>query len=286
MLNQVENLSHKEIEAKIFHLKHSENFAEAVALIKALYSELEHQKQKAALSDLTLGISHELGQPITNIRYTVQYYRKLFEKTISIDLVFKIFDSILEETERMGKLIKRLAPLTSRQSIIEQFDLMNIIQNRVKAESTRLQNLKIQVKISPSTPIYMVGDAVKFEQIISNLLFNAIDAISENKQREDNQIDIQVKEKDDEIKMTFKDTGIGISAKNKEKIFEPFFTSKLPGKGEGLGLFIVWNILKMQGGQICLDTQYKEGASFLIAIPKTNINYRDYLFRGLSQNRT
>jgi C4-dicarboxylate-specific signal transduction histidine kinase len=277
MMNKVENLSHKEIEAKIFHIKHSENFSEAVALIKALYSELEHQKQKAAISDLTLGISHELGQPITNIRYTVQYYRKLFEKTISVDLVSKIFDSILEETERMGRLIKRLAPLTSRQSIIEPYNLMNIIQNRVKAESIRLQNLKIQVKISPSTPIYMVGDAVKFEQLISNLLFNAIDAISEKKEREDNQIDIQVKEKDDEIKMIFKDTGIGIAAKNKDKIFEPFFTSKLPGKGEGLGLFIVWNILKMQGGKIRLDTKYKDGAGFLIAIPKTKSETKETL---------
>jgi len=275
MMNKVENLSHKEIDAKIFHIKHSENVAEAVALIKALYSELEHQKQKAALSELTLGISHELGQPITNIRYTVQYYRKLFEKTISVDLVSKIFDSILEETERMGRLIKRLAPLTSRQSIIEPYNLMNIIQNRVKAESIRLQNLKIQVKISPSTPIYIVGDAVKFEQLISNLLFNAIDAISEKKLREDNQIYIQVKDKDDEIKMTFKDTGIGIAAK--DKIFEPFFSSKLPGKGEGLGLFIVWNILKMQGGKIRLDTRYKDGASFLITIPKTKSETKETL---------
>jgi signal transduction histidine kinase len=142
MMNNVENLSDKEIEAKIFQITHSENFAEALALINALYSELEHQKQKAAFSDLAFGISHELGQPITNIRYTIQYYRKLFEKTISTDLVFNIFDSILEETERMGRLINRLAPLTSRQSVIEPFDLMTIIQNRVKAESTRLQNLK------------------------------------------------------------------------------------------------------------------------------------------------
>ncbi|RKZ54290.1 MAG: hypothetical protein DRR16_10790 [Candidatus Parabeggiatoa sp. nov. 3] len=276
-MNKLENLSPQEIEAKIFQIKHSENFAEAVALIKTLYSELEHQKQKAALSDLTLGISHELGQPITNIRYTVQYYRKLFEKTMNLDLVFKIFDSILEETERMGKLIKRLAPLTSSQSIIEPYNLMTIIQNRVKAENIRLQHFKIQVKISPSTPIYMVGDAVKFEQLISNLLFNAIDAIAEKKQQEDNQINIQVTGKDDEINIIFKDTGIGISAKHQHKIFEPFFTSKLPDKGEGLGLFIVWNILKMQGGQISLDTQYQEGARFLISMPKNQSETKETL---------
>jgi signal transduction histidine kinase len=236
--------------------------------IKELYSELEHQKQLAAISDLTTGISHELGQPITNIRYTVQFYQRLFKKTITKEMVFKVFDSILEETERMGGLIKRLSPITSSRSVIENFDLIERINKRVKAEDTRLREWEIMVNVYPKKPVYLVGDPVKFDQLISNLLLNSIDAIKEKQNRRPNRIDIQVGEERGNVNIIFSDTGVGIPAKNRGKIFDPFFSTKAPGKGEGLGLFIVWNILKMQGGKIELDPKYKNGARFLITIPK------------------
>jgi len=230
---------------------------------------LEHQRKLAAIGELANGIAHEFGQPITNIRYTVQFYRKLFEKTIiSKEEVFKILDSILEETERMGRLIKRLSPITSGKSVIETFDLIDLIQKRVKAENIRLNELKIDVNISPLTPIYVIGDPVKYDQIISNLFLNAIDAIQERQDSQINRIDIQIEDKVNEIKMIFTDTGIGINLKDKNKIFSPFFTTKPPGKGEGLGLFIVWNLLKMYGGSIEIDNSYNDGARFVISIPK------------------
>jgi len=223
----------------------------------------------AEVNELIRGIAHELGQPVTNIRYTVQFHRKMLEKAeITKEEVFKIFDSILEETERMGRLIKRLSPITSGKSVIENFDLIDLIQKRVKAENIRLNELKIDVNISPLTPIYVIGDPVKYDQIISNLFLNAIDAIQERQDSQINRIDIQIEDKVNEIKMIFTDTGIGINLKDKNKIFSPFFTTKPPGKGEGLGLFIVWNLLKMYGGSIEIDNSYNDGARFVISIPK------------------
>ncbi len=237
---------------------------------------LEHQRKLAAIGELANGIAHEFGQPITNIRYTVQFYRKLFEKTIiSKEEVFKILDSILEETERMGRLIKRLSPITSGKSVIETFDLIDLIQKRVKAENIRLNESKIDVNISPLTPTYVIGDPVKYDQIISNLLLNAIDAIQERHNLQINRIDIQFEDKENEIKMIFTDTGIGINLKDKNKIFSPFFTTKQPGKGEGLGLFIVWNLLKMYGAKIEIDNNYNDGARFLVSIPKQTDNQKE-----------
>ncbi|NUM48384.1 MAG: GHKL domain-containing protein [Anaerolineales bacterium] len=237
--------------------------------IKDLSSELEHQRQLTAISDLTTGISHELGQPITNIRYTVQYYKRIFEKKFEKEIVLNVFDSILEETERMGGLIKRLAPLTSSKSVIEKFDLIDRIQKRVRAEGVRLQRNNIEVKIEPLKPMYWESDPVKFDQLINNLLVNAIDAIREKQKPTPNRININLEESQDEIKIRFADTGVGIPAKNRGKVFEPFFSTKAPGKGEGLGLFIVWNILKMYGGKIDLDPNYNAGARFIISIPKS-----------------
>ncbi|RKP56623.1 sensor histidine kinase [Pararobbsia silviterrae] len=232
-----------------------------------LYSQLEHQKQLAAISDLTTGISHELGQPITNIRYTIQYHRRLFAKELSIDAVSKVFDSILEETARMGGLIRRLAPLTSSRGVVEQFDVMDRIRKRVEGEEPRLQEGKIKVHISPKHPIQLTGDPVKFDQLVSNLLLNSIDAINERKETRDNKIDILIENNAQEIRVLFSDSGIGIPFGNRNKIFDPFFSTKPPGKGEGLGLFIVWNLLKMLGGRISVDSKHSDGAKFIINIP-------------------
>lgn len=245
-----------------------ESGIELASKVQDLYSQLEHQKQLAAISDLTTGISHELGQPITNIRYTIQYHRKLLASNPAIAQISKVFDSILEETERMGGLIRRLAPLTSTRGIVEKFNIMERIARRVEGEEPRLREGEINVSISPKKPIWITGDPVKFDQLISNLVLNAIDAINEKKDNGINSIVIAVEDNSKETKISFADTGVGIPIGNRNKIFDPFFSTKPPGKGEGLGLFIVWNLLKMLGAKIHVDDKYKIGAKFLISIPK------------------
>lgn len=245
---------------------------EVASKVQDLYSQLEHQKQLAAISDLTTGISHELGQPITNIRYTIQFYSRLFEKNVSKQAIDKVFGSILEETERMGGLIRRLAPLTSSRSVVESFDVTERIRKRVDAESPRLTENQIVTSVSPKYAVMLHADPVKFDQLISNLLLNAIDAIIEKGpifgRAQTHRINIQVETEANELKISFSDTGIGVPFANRNKIFDPFFSTKAPGKGEGLGLFIVWNILKMLGGRIAVDSKYKEGARFIASIPK------------------
>ncbi|RMK33572.1 hypothetical protein IPC94_29700 [Pseudomonas aeruginosa] len=244
----------------------SEN--ELASKVQELYSQLEHQKQLAAISDLTTGISHELGQPITNIRYTIQYYRRQFESKLTLSDVSVVFDSILEETERMGGLIRRLAPLTSSRSVIEEIDIMDRIRRRVESEKPRLLENRISVNVYPKSPVYLRADPVKFDQLISNLLINSIDAICERKGVEKRAIEVQVESLKGDLRMYFSDTGIGIPVGNRNKIFDPFFSTKAPGKGEGLGLFIVWNLLKMLGGTISVDIKYRGGARFVVRLPK------------------
>ncbi|WP_460133905.1 sensor histidine kinase [Pseudomonas sp. S1_E04] len=250
----------------------AESETELASKVQDLYSQLEHQKQLAAISDLTTGISHELGQPITNIRYTIQFYQKLFEKKLTLSAVSTVFASILEETERMGGLIRRLSPLTSSRGVIEPFDIMERIRRRADGESPRLIQNNINVKISPKGSITLVGDPVKFDQLISNLLLNSIDAICERKVSRENIVDIRVESNSKEVTVYFSDSGVGIPMSNRNKIFDPFFSTKAPGQGEGLGLFIVWNLLKMLGGKISVDVHYNQGARFLITLPKQPSN--------------
>jgi len=220
---------------------------------------------------LTTGISHELGQPLTNIRYTIQFYKRKLEKNLDISVVNNVFSSILEETERMGGLIRRLSPLTSSRGVNEAFDIMDRIRKRVEGEKLRLADSKVKVGISPRSSVILTGDPVKFDQLISNLLLNSIDAINDGGFKRNKFIEIRVEDSENEIIIYFSDTGIGIPPENKNKIFDPFFSTKAPGKGEGLGLFIVWNLLKMLGGKINVDPQYKKGARFVINLPKNTL---------------
>jgi nitrogen-specific signal transduction histidine kinase len=108
--------------------KQSGKYEDAAAESRAeVYTDLEHQRQLAALSDVTNGISHELGQPITNIRYTIQLFRRQLERKMDASMVFSVFDTVLKETERMGGLVKRLAPITSSRRVVEKFDAVNRI---------------------------------------------------------------------------------------------------------------------------------------------------------------
>lgn len=233
-----------------------------------MHTEIEYKNRLLAVSDLARGIAHELGQPITNIRYTIQFYRRLLEKNLDQKTVAKVFDSILEETERMGALMARLAPLTSRHSVISRFDLLESIRKRIEQEQPRLQDLKITVVFSPSRSIWLEADPVRFDEIISNLLLNAIDSLSIDENNKNKRIDITILEQDKIIELTFSDNGPGIAVEHRKKIFEPLFSTKPPGKGEGLGLFIVWNLLAMQGGKIMIDEQYQPGARFILTLPK------------------
>jgi signal transduction histidine kinase len=237
--------------------------------LQDLYSQLEHQTQLAAISDLTTGISHELGQPLTNIRYTIQFYKRKLERNLTLDMVNTVFSSILEETERMGGLIRRLSPLTSSRGVTEPFDIMDRIRKRVDGEKPRIMESGVRVNVNPKSPVFLTGDPVKFDQLISNLLLNAIDAINERTDKRSKLIEIQVRRNEHEITIYFSDNGVGIPASSKHKIFDPFFSTKAPGHGEGLGLFIVWNLLKMLGGKISLDTQYRDGARFVISLPES-----------------
>ncbi|MBF0337812.1 MAG: HAMP domain-containing histidine kinase [Nitrospirae bacterium] len=248
-------------------------------IIKGLSLPISQKRQKIrsdAIRDLTTGITHEFGQPITNIRFTVQFYRRKFEKEgedgkIDREEVFKVFDSILEETQRLGTLNKRLSPLTSSKSVTETFDVVERIRKRLEAENLCIRNGNITVEVSSNKgAVSLNADPVIFDQLINNLLINSIDAINEKTTQGPGKIDIRIKGdyNKDYIRLVFEDNGAGIPVKDREKVFHPFFTTKPAGKGEGLGLFIVHNILKMYGGTISIDEAFNNGTRFIITIPK------------------
>lgn len=237
--------------------------------LQTLVGEQEHSRQLLAMAELIKGFSHELGQPITNIRYAIQYFnrknRKLQRKVNSEEK--NLLEGILVQTERVGKLLDRFAPLTSSRSQKEYFSVLEIIHEVFDELSLRLSNEDIVYRIIGDAEEEIYGEALQFSQVFYNLIINSIHSI--HKKGVKGELLVEQYIKDEVLVILFSDNGVGIAPELQRKIFEPFFSTKrkeVEEGGEGLGLFIVWNILKMFQSRIYVNPSYKDGAQFVIEI--------------------
>lgn len=176
-------------------------------------------------------------------------------------------DGIIIQTSRIGKLLNRFAPIVSSKNQKEYFNVYNEIITIFEELSMRLNNEGIEYTIVGDKDAKLYGEAIQFSQVFYNLIINAIYAINKKEIRGIINIEIQVQGED--LIIYFSDNGIGIPKEIQKKIFDPFYSTKRKESeegGEGLGLYIVWNILKMFNGKISVDPHYTNGARFVIKI--------------------
>lgn len=234
--------------------------------MKELVSEQEHTRQMIALRDLLKGFSHELGQPITNVRYAVQLYQKKMQKNLDTRHALQVLLSdILLQTNRIGMLLSRFSPIVSPKNESGKFSVRECAEKVFTDLETRLLSQNITHRIIGASALVLTGDQIQFSQVFYNLILNAMQAIEKN-----GHIDINISVSEYHVlTIIFADNGPGIPEQNFQKIFEPFFSTKDPTSGnggEGLGLYIVWNILKMFNGTIQIDKNFRSGTKFIIQI--------------------
>ncbi len=234
--------------------------------MKELVSEQEHTRQMIALRDLLKGFSHELGQPITNVRYAVQLYQKKMQKNLDTRHALQVLLSdILLQTNRIGMLLSRFSPIVSPKNESGKFSVRECAEKVFTDLETRLLSQNITHRIIGASALGLTGDQIQFSQVFYNLILNAMQAIEKN-----GHIDINISVSEYHVlTIIFADNGPGIPEQNFQKIFEPFFSTKDPTSGnggEGLGLYIVWNILKMFNGTIQIDKNFRSGTKFIIQI--------------------
>ncbi len=236
-----------------------------------LKEELNHSREMLPMSEMLSGFSHELKQPITNIRYSVQSYQmKLKKNPVSTDEINALFDDILSQAMRIKSLLSRFSPLVAERENAARFSVYESITGVFDEFDLQLSEENIQVYMNNKADFNLNGDSIKFDQIFYNLIGNSIYAIKE-KGNEGN-IWVTIEENAAYHIITFADDGIGINPQYYDKLFEPFFTTKEPKAeedgGEGLGLYIVRNIIHMFNGDVRIDKTYHNGARFIFEINK------------------
>ncbi|MCQ9206220.1 MAG: ATP-binding protein [Omnitrophica bacterium] len=256
---------HKDV---IGRRKAEESLKVAYEKLKETQEELIQSSKMAAMGQLAAGISHELNQPLTGIKGFAQAALMDLDKDnpLQADL-----SKIVEQADRMDTIIKNVQFFAKKSEFkMRPIDINKPIQDAFMFLEAQLKvhNIKLVKFLAKNLP-KVQADPNQLQQAFLNLLTNARDAIDSTKRHQGGQISVQTLLDNDNksIEVIFKDDGCGISKKTLEHIFNPFFTTKSPDGGMGLGLSIVYRIVNNHKGKITVGSKEPEGTSFKINFP-------------------
>ena len=229
-------------------------------------AELIQAGKLAALGQLAAGVAHELNQPLAAIRSYAHNTNRLIEKN-EMDQARATLNRISGLVERMGGTVNHLRNLARRSSnTLETVDLGKTCDDALQLLEGRIRDAGIAVVSNLNHEIWKVrADAIRLEQVIINLVGNAIDAMIGTT---DPRLVISAEESGSKISLIIQDSGTGIANDDLGHIFDPFFTTKSPGDGVGLGLAISFNIVKDFGGSMRASSEPDGLTTFRVTLNK------------------
>lgn len=213
----------------------------------------------ATIGELVAGAAHEIRNPLTTIKSSLQYLKAKSQ----VKKETKLLDNAIKEAGRIDKILSGLLSF-SRPSDTkkENVNILEILKEILELISFQVRKQKIKVfKDFPSSPVFLNGDKAQLKQLFLNLFLNSLQAM-----KEDDELKVEVAcSNNQKILVTISDTGEGIPEENLDKIFDPFFTTKKGGTG--LGLSICYGIVQSHRGEIEVKSKYKQGTAVLVKLP-------------------
>ncbi len=224
----------------------------------------------AAIGELSAGIAHEVNNPVAIMVEEAGWIEDLLEEEdFQESENLKEFTRALSQIKTQGRRCKEITHkllnfARKTDSTTQKHRINDLIEEVINLSKQRAKysNVTVNTHLNENLPNIMISDT-EFQQILLNLINNALDAMDKTGGNLDISTDIQ----NNEIIIGVSDTGPGIPKVNLSKIFEPFFTTKPVGKGTGLGLSICYKIIQKMGGQIDVQSGINKGTTFTIRIP-------------------
>ncbi|MDB5818597.1 MAG: dctB [Rhizobacter sp.] len=242
----------------------------AEAALKATFDELVQAGKMVALGQIAAGITHELNQPLAALRTLSDNARVLLDRGRDADARDNLSE-ISQLVARMGRITGELKGFARKAPArLEPVDLRQVIADSLSLLRSRLRQERIEVQLHiPEPAPFGIGDPNRLQQVLVNLLTNAIDAMADSQRRE---LTISLHRHGDAddadggtVRLTVADSGGGLTADVQSHLFEPFFTTKPVGVGLGLGLPISVDIVKACGGSL-EGRNTSSGAAFTIEL--------------------
>ena len=216
----------------------------------------------AVLGEMSAAVSHELNQPLAAMKTYLAGARLLLARKRPEEALSS-FQRIDDLIERMGAITRQLKSYARKGSeAFEAIDVRDCVSAALGMMEPQLKTRSVRItRTLPSQPAMVRGDRLRLEQVIVNLLRNALDA---TKSEDEPEIEILLAA-GDTIRLTVRDNGPGIE--DLDALFEPFYTTKAPGDGVGLGLAISSGIVNDLGGRLIARNGQTRGAVFEVQLP-------------------
>ena len=250
----------------------------AFAIEHAYLYEMQTERMKkmyltdrlATLGELAAGAAHEIRNPLTAIRSTIQYLSKDFSND---PIKLEMATELITEVERINKIVQGLLSFARPSELnVAKVNIENLINQTLVLINNTLQKQNVEVQFEYFTEeTTITGDAEQLKQVFLNIILNAIDAMSSNEPQQRTLIISVEKGADIDIYnrfllISFEDAGEGIEEKDLDNIFNPFFTTK--EEGTGLGLAICYGIIRRHSGDIEVKSTQGKGTIFTIKLPQ------------------
>lgn len=252
--------ANEELEAKYARLKETEH------VLRSAQDELVQAGKLAMLGQMAAGVTHELNQPLAAIRAFADNARTFLARGQSAQASDNL-GHIADGIARMGAIIGQLKGFARKSRSVGTVDLgQSVLASAflLQADFTRL-GVRLDIPKRDQTPPLLVsGDAVRIEQVLINLLRNALDAVENVEQRE---VVVTLTREGSSAVVRISDSGTGIQADVAGHLFEPFFTTKPSGRGLGLGLAISSSIVQAMNGELIGRNRAGGGAQFELRLP-------------------
>ena len=235
--------------------------------------QLLQSEKLASMGRLSAGVAHEILNPINIISMELQILQTMENLSPEVLEELKVCMAQISRIVTIAENLKQFSRIPEKKTIIA--DINSVIAHVLTLYATQLkiEGIETEVRYQPDLPVIVI-DRDKMEQVILNLITNAVAAMEE---KEIKVLRITTEREtmfgnNDQLKIMIADTGMGIKSEHMSKIFDPFFTTKGQGKGTGLGLSISYGIVHDHGGRIWAENNEWGGASFYVSLPvKTDI---------------
>ena len=238
-------------------------------------AQLIQASKMKSLGEMSAGMAHELNQPLNAIKMGNDFLIMMLEqgRVISPEKLVQVAKEVSAQVSRASEIITRLREFArkadfSRENIAINNPVLNVV--KIFGQQLKLQNIALRFLPGKDIPPVLASNN-RLEQVFFNLLSNGRDAISQKRetlhQNAGGRISVRSFSKNGLAVVAVSDTGIGIAGDARDKIFEPFFTTKEVGKGMGLGLAIVYEIVVEHGGKIRVHSGTGIGTTFVVRLP-------------------
>ncbi|HEX5385821.1 MAG TPA: ATP-binding protein [Gemmatimonadales bacterium] len=233
---------------------------------RALEAQVIQNEKMALVGQLVSGVAHELNNPLTSIAGLAEL---LLEPNRLPEAPREHLRVIHEQAERASRIVRNLLTF-ARKGTPEKtaVDLNDVVARTslLVAYELELRGIELDARLAPA-PVLVLADRYELQQVLLNLLTNAVQAVSELAPGRARRITLVTAGSDSRAELRVADTGPGVPAAHVPHLFTPFFTTKAPGHGTGLGLSLSYGLIESHGGRLDYGPAPEGGAEFVVTLP-------------------